>query len=114
MMERLHHVTMQQPQHAASPALVILVLGLLYNSAQVGAATATAALLLSPSCDPAGTWFSTHDHGRHQPLMVQQSAAALPGCPDTQLVRKSYLASASHAWQNDSLCLYRNGRCGAH
>ena len=61
-------------------------------------------------CEPAGTWFSANDLGRHQPLTVKHSAAALSGCPDQQQVHQSYLASALHAWQNDSLCLYRNGR----
>ena len=74
-------------------------------------ACAAAALPLN-LCDPAGTWFSTNDRGRHQPLTVIKNVAALPGCPDTQLVDQSYIASALHAWQNDSLCLYRNGRYG--
>ena len=73
------------------------------------AASMACAVAAVPLCEPAGTWYSTDDNSRHQPLSVVQNDDAREGCPDTELVHQSYLASAAHAWQNDSLCIYQNG-----
>ena len=75
----------------------------------VAASMTCAVAAAAPLCEPAGTWFSTDDDSRHQPLTVVRNDESRKGCPDTQLVHQSYLASALHAWQNDSLCIYQNG-----